>query len=295
VEGKGRSGWYWLGCTFYALLLLVVLLYVRFPAAKVQEYIEKSIPTAIPGIQAAPGIISYSFPVTLHLDKLAVSRESGGEEIAVLENISLSPVPTGLGLEYSLNGDIYGGNFHSTLRLAPRARAFTVDDLEIVRVPLERSGFLQSVLQRDLHGTLDFQGSCFVPLAEKKGSTLQGRVIVHDGGFLLRQPIFSLREIHMETMEFEVAYEAEVLKVLDGSLKGAELHAGFSGELTTVGRFEDWEMVIEGNMLPQQGFTEQNRQVARVVTRLQKQFRKNDLPYKLTGNIGNPRFRFGHD
>lgn len=295
MEGKGRSGWYWLGCMLYALLLAVVLLYIRFPAAKVQEYIEKNFVTAIPGVRTAPGTMSYSFPATLHLDKLAVTRQSGGEEIAVLENISISPVPTGLGLEYTLSGDLYGGNFHSTLRLAPRTRVLTVDDVELVRVPLERSAVLQSVLQRDLRGALDFHGSCIVSLAGKKGSTLQGRAVVHEGGFLLRQPIFSLREINMETMEFEVSYEAGVLKVLDGSLKGAELHAGFAGELLTIGRFEDWDIMIEGDMLPQQGFTEQNRQVARVINRLQKQFRNNELPYKLSGNIGSLRFRFGNE
>jgi len=295
VERKRTSRFSWLSYLLYALLLTAILLYVRFPAEKMRSYLNKRITSAIPGIVMEPGEFNYGFPVKLTLDTLKISRENGGDEIALLENTSVSPVLTGLGLEYVLEGTVYGGTFQANVKLAPLAGQMTLDTIELTKVALDKSALLVKGLQRDLSGTMDFDGSCVVSYKGQKDATLTGNVTVHNGSFLLRQPILSLQKMALDQLQFAVSYTAGVLKVADGMLQGPEMNVDFAGDVQATGRFEAWTLGLKGDLAPQQGFAEKNPRVLRVLKRLQQQFKQDDLPFRLDGDIGNPRFRFGND
>lgn len=293
MEGKKASI---LSLLVYAFVLTGILLYVRFPSARVEEYFAKKIGSFIPGADITLGTHRYDFPASLIFERVTISREQGREEIAFLENVTISPIVSGIGFKYSLAGDFYGGTLQAGLKLNPVAGSFSMDALELANVKLESFSFLNTLFQREISGFLNFKGSYAGALNEGKDVSLQGTVAVHGGSFPLRQPILSVRNMSMEEFDVSVSYTDGLLNLLDGSVKGPELYSHFSGELNIADNPPElWEVNVTGNMTPQKGYLNENQQILRVVKRLQRQYQNSELPYKVTGSIGNPRFRFGNE
>lgn len=293
MERKMLSTRGWLICLVYGSLLTVVLLWVRFPTAKVEAYLTAEVAAVAPGARLVPGVCSYDFPVKLVCDRLTISREQGGEEFALLENVEISPVASRPGLEYRLTGGVYGGTFSSRLKIAPVAGRVMLEEVELANVALDRTPLLKELFKRELHGSLDFHGSWSASLRGTGGSSLQGEMAVRDGQFALRQPILSVKRMEMAPLEVGMSYDNGVLKLSKGFLKGKELNADFAGELRTADSFTAWEVAVNGRLEPQREYIDGNPQVLRVVKRLQREYRMNGLSYMLSGSPGNPRFRFG--
>lgn len=289
-----RTGRIKLSYLLYAVLLTAVLLYVRFPSARVQEYLGGKIETAFSpaGIQA--GTYRYVFPATLRFDKVVVSAGDGGDEIALVENLAVSPAIAGFGLKYSLAGELYGGTFQLGLKLSPLAGKCVVENMEMTKVDLRRSTFIQRVFQREIEGELDFNGTAAVGFDGESSGRLEGEAVVRGGEIPLRQPILLVTRMDFQELAAKLSYDGELLKLADGSLKGKQFNADYSGSLQTADNPESWQLELKGSLIPQQEYTGANPQVQRLVTRLQKQFRTNELPFMVNGSIINPRFRFGN-
>lgn len=292
MAGKTMSGRIRLNYFLYALLLTGVLLYVRFPSAEVQEYLGGKIAAIIPSTDIQAGDFRYVFPTTIRFDRVVIQAADGGDELALVENLAVSPVMAGLGLKYSLSGDLYGGTFRCGLKLSPMAGKFIMEDMDIAGLDLGRTNFVQRLFQREIEGALDFNGTVAGDLSGKGVGRFEGEVVIRDGGFPLRQPILLVTRMDFQELAAKVSFENELLNLLDGSLKGEKFHAEYAGKLRTANNPETWQLELSGSLMPRQEYTGANPQVLRVVNRLQKQFRKNDLPFRVNGSIVNPRFRF---
>ncbi|MFV0438376.1 MAG: type II secretion system protein GspN [Desulfopila sp.] len=292
---RGEARFSWLGGLGYGLVLTVILLIWRFPADTAERYLERRIATVLPGVVVEPGTCSYGFPFRLLVDTVRIVRQNGGEEIALVENASVVPVLTGFGRTYTMQGQVYGGTLTATMTWAPLAGALRVDAIELSRVALDRSPLLVSGSGRQLRGFLDFSGRGLIALAPSLQSDVQGTVTIDRGGLPLRQRILSLTQIEVDQLRFGLVCDGGVVRVSDGILQGPALRADFAGEVRPAGPFEAWSLQVHGNMALQPTFASGNPRGLRMLRQLQKQFRQDDLPFQLDGDIGNPRFRFGRD
>jgi len=293
VRKKRRSILFWLSLLLYGLVLTGVLLYVRFPAAKVKGYLTKEISALSDGAAVDIGECGYGFPAELRCNNLSIGSREQKEEMVILENMIISPIVSGFGLRYNLAGEIAGGTFRSVVEFSPLMKIMKLSDLALTDMDLSRLGFVEKTLQREVRGMLDFHGSMVVSLAELGLTMEEGKLTVREGDFVLRQQILLAERMQMKPLDVQIAYEKGVLQLRDGSFRGNQLVVDFSGELKANDTMADWEMLLKGSITPTQEYVAANPQVQRVVKRLQRQFKGNSLPYIVSGSLGVPRFRFG--
>ncbi len=291
---KATSGVRIFSYFIYALLLTAVLLYVRFPAEKFEIFLVRTIETAFPGCRVDLGKYHYTFPVTVHLERALFEQSRGAkEEVVLLEGIDITPSVSGLGLKYALSAKVYGGSFQANLQLSPIAGTFTLADIVLNNVDLALSPYLKNISRRELSGYLNYSGFYSTPFDGPGKREAKGVVRLSDGAFSLIQPVLTLRNLDMQSLDVGISFADGILELAEGSFKGAELQAEFAGSLTSAEGLEAWKVDLTGSMVPQKGFMKDKPQVLRVVKRLQSQYRKAALPYRVSGSIGNPRFRFG--
>ncbi len=293
MEKKALLGMRIVSYLLYALLLICVLLYVRFPTEKFKRFAELKIEEAFQGTDVRVGKFKLHSPFKITLDKIIIVQQTAGDEILRFENIQLRPILTGFGLEYAFSGAVYDGTFSGELRLTPRGDTFDLDDIQLLDMDIARSEYLRAVSRREISGKLDFIGEYSGTLSGTGEPEVQGVLAIKDGGFALMQPVLSLRMMDMESVECGVSYSKGTLSFVEGDFKGKDIHADFEGSVQISPNVELSTVVIRGNMVPSKAFLKEKPQVLRVVKRLQKQYRKTALPFSISGTMGNPRFRFG--
>lgn len=293
VGTKKRSALYWLTLLLYGLFLSGLLLYVRYPAEKVEGYLARKIAGITPGISLVIGACGYSFPLQLFCDRVILAESEKKTELAVFENITFSPVFAGLTLNVQMTGDFAGGTFQSVAGFSPLTWKGTVRQLELTNVDLGRVTFVQNAFQREISGILNFRGSAVGSIKETDDIEVEGKISVQKGDFRLRQPILLIGRVQMAPLDLDVLYKKGVLKLQDGRLRGTELTGDFSGELKAGNAIAEWELAMQGSLTPSQEYVAANPQVQRVVKRLQRQYGNDGIPYRVSGNLAVPRFRFG--
>ncbi len=292
MEMRAPSVMQFLSYLLYALLLTCVLLYVRFPADKFEKFAERKIEEAFEGTDVNVGTFKLQLPFNIYLNKAVIAEKTSGDEILRLQNIRIRPILSGFGLDYSLSGDLYNGTFTSQLLFAPRDDKFTLDDIELSAVDISQSKYVRMVSRREISGQLKFLGSYSASMAGGD-KDIKGVITLRDGKFSLMQPVLSLKEMEVISLEAGLTFKNGSLELIEGTFKGKEIDAEFEGSVNISDRVESSNVNVSGSLVPQKDFLKEKPQVLRVVKRLQKQYRKTALPFNISGTIGNPRFRFG--
>lgn len=281
----------------YALLVTGTLLVVRFPEDKFLQYAAKKVEASFPDTRVKFSNLSYLFPFSAHLDRAEMDSVLPEEEIIPLQDISITPQLAGFGLAYAVTGSLLGGTFTSTVKMVAGNKRYRLEELDLSGLDLSRSAYLARIFRRDIQGTLKFRGDYSGALGGLvkggAGITCNGVLGLTDGSFALRQPLLTLKNMEFASLDAAVRMEGGVLTLREGTLAGTKLQADFSGVLNAEGSPGSWKLDLEGGIVPSREFLQENPQLVTVVNRLQKQYKKNTLPYSINGTVANPRFRFG--
>lgn len=278
----------------YALVLTSVLLYVRFPAEKFEKFLEQKLEATFPGTDVKLGKFQIKFPSTILLDDLQVRKASGDDLVVELTNIRILPDWAGMGLRYTIYGNIYGGTVTAQIVVSPVAGLVNLDELEFSGVKLEQFEYLQLYSRRNISGTLDFVGAYSSSWKESGAGEGQGVLGIKNGTLALKRPVLALKDMDMQSLEVGLSLTGESLEMVEGVFTGKEVQAEFAGRVNLSDQNTGMGLDVSGSLEPQKAYLKEKPQVLRVVKRLQKQYRKTALPFKLTGSVGNPSFRFGN-
>lgn len=290
---KGRTAKYWILLALYGLVLTGVLLYVRFPAAKIESYLGRLTSIVTGGVRVESEGCGYAPPLALQCRKLTLAGRESGEVLASLTNLRVVPIASGIGLKYSLDGEFAGGTCKAQLSLSPMAGTVAFRSVELKGVDLRKTGVGNRAAQREIKGLLDFAGTGSFDISDGTISGLNGKVTIRDGGFALRQPIMLVEFMEMAPLEVQTKYHKGSLQLSEGVFRGRQLAGTFRGEVATTGAVEEWGLAVAGELTPIKEYVEANPLVVRLVGRLQREYNSEGLPYQLNGSLAEPRFRFG--
>ncbi len=210
----------------------------------------------------------------------------------MLRDLRLTPVLSGLGKEYAISGELYGGSFQSMLSIAPFAGHLALRDLRLDNVQLEKFTYLHAVTRRTITGVLSGRGRFDGSWQRQRKIRAQGALSLRNGSVNLLQPILSLTEIDFERLAMDFALTGGELKVTGGKLGGTELEAEFSGALHPESRLESWGIGLTGNLAVHRVYLRKYPRMVQVVRGLQQMYGGNALPFAIKGTVGDPRFAF---
>ena len=304
----------------YALLLVAILLYFRFPTQKFKIFCTQKVSQYLSGNECSIESLRYQFPVTLVANNLRLhvnnqagqSRSSTGAipganntglgkqsaaktpagEVLEIPKVTLAPVLSGWGKTFSISITAYGGTHWATLACDRAQNTFTLSKIEINNLDLAKLSWLQAQTGRAITGLLTVEGSYSGQSGQGLSrGTGQGTAQIKKGTFDLLYPIFSLKNIDVESGEVLIKLHEQKMLLTKGKFSGKELAGTFSGQVDSLGvNFAAMQLDMTGSLAPTPALVKKSGQAQPLLQQLQKNH--STLPFHLQGTIGKPAFRF---
>ena len=313
--------WRWSFYGIYALLLMALLLYLRFPTQKFKTFSTQRVSQHFSGYECSIESLRYQFPLTLVANTLrlqannqtAKGRSSDGATPGATETApgkrgeaktpvpasdlevqkaTISPILTGWGKTFSLSITAYGGTHRAILELDRPRKTFTLSKIEINGLDLAKLSWLKAQTGRSITGLLTVQGSYSGQSGQDiSRGTGQGTAHFKNGTFELLYPIFSLTKMDVESGEALIKLHEQKMVLTKGKFSGKELEGTFSGQIDPQGaNLAAMQLNVTGSLAPMPALVKKSGQAQPILQQLQKNH--STLPFQLQGTIGKPVFRF---
>ncbi len=266
------------GYILAGIVMLLVFLYLRFPAEALRSYAEAVAAARYPQALLSIDAIRPSIPPGLAFSGITVAFRDSPD--AALHVDRLSVRPGGLSL---LSGRFtiltaaegYGGGMEGRVDFSrlfslqgPLSATVSLRDIRI-----EKCAWLKEALARQITGAL--KGSiAFSGTAETlKNGTGNVDFTLTNGTFPLQESFLGMEKIDFSRVEGKASFRNGALKVTQLTLSGEKLRCSLKGNILLADDFQASQIDLNGTIeLPAQG----NKRV--VLT--------------IGGTIGNPKSRF---
>lgn len=287
----------WIVYSVYAVALVAVLAYVRFPGEQFRQYCERQAEAIFAGSQCRIGKSAYLFPFGLRLMDIALTGDNaagGNGEAVTLQRLDIAWSPGSPGREYGLSGDLYSGTFHGTLRKGAKPGSFTLAGLEIKAVDLWKAKPLQKALDREVKGQLDYSGTYSAEVNNYFAGALSGKVRLNQGSIALRQKLLELETIDVQQMEADLEYAGKKLQVKNGRMRGKEVSCDFSSTISVADPWILSSIAMTGNLAVQTDHLRTHPGIASEVNALRRISKKQTIHFSVRGSMQNPAITLGY-
>jgi type II secretion system protein N len=295
MNSRGGSffRWFWYCC--YAVVLTAILLYLRFPVVKFNEFCVRQAEGLVSGSRCTIGNIAYDFPFGISLKDVSFFLpKQEKSSVFVVNSLAFSPVFKDFGNNFAVSGRSYSGQFSGTLHIKQKDRQFSLDPLVLQNLNLGEMKAVQDMLGRELSGRLDFTGRYSAAVNQYLAGNATGKVKLREGKISLLQPVLALKEIDLQQVELEIQYDKHELQCTKGKMKGKDVSSDFSGMVKVNFPWYLSSVAAKGEMALTAGFMKGNKEAENEIAAVRKQFKKSTLPFEVNGSLQKPAFRFGH-
>lgn len=206
-----------LGYLAYAIALLAVLAYIRFPAEKFKEYVEKTVDRKIPGRECTIGEIRYTFPAGLTLLDLSLVNEESELMPLLISRLEFSSLLWKKWRGVEFEGLIGGGSFNGTATFDTGKKNFSVD--EFTAEEIDCGEVVPAFIDREMTGVLQLSMKYQADLASPLDGRGQGNISVTDGEIEFMTPVFSLEQLDFREISANFELGNSLLKLLRGKVR----------------------------------------------------------------------------
>jgi type II secretion system protein N len=277
----------------FAVLLIALLLYVRFPAEKFKAYCEKRIEKLVAESTCNIGKIAFGFPLSAAFGTIKISRTVGGRESAmIVDRLVITPELPHFWRTFKLTGGMYSGLFEAGLDLDANTRTFQLTDVRLTGL---EAGLLAEgigLTDRKISGVFEFRGDYQAPNNQPGNGVGEGVVEIVSGSMTLLQPMLAISTIEFEKLAVSVSQQGGVINFAEGELLGKEIIADFSGELRLAAPILNSSILLSGHLEPDDAFLRSHPREHQFVQRLLQRYKVTVLPFKIGGTVQRPLFRF---
>lgn len=275
----------------YGVLLILVLLYIRFPTEKFKTFWEKQVEQTFGNATCSIEKIHYAFPVFIVFEKIKISKTAAEQQtVVVVDQLKVRP-----GIKfwhtYALQGELYTGTVRAKLNLDRKERSYKLTDIVLHDLQLSEIIKDQGIVDRKITGRLSGSGRYQAQWNVPGSGEGKVRIAVSPGNMELLHPVLSLSTLDFEHINFDVSI-GEQLAIEQGKLKGKDISADFEGTVNVVNSFLDSRVRLSGLLEPRREFLQTHPVEAKMVKQYAKRYKQSALPFKMGGTLSNPTFRF---
>ncbi len=285
--------WRYLLYGLYALLLIAILLYARFPAESYRQYCQATLQRHFPEWETRIGDITFHPSGSMVFHHIALSGTFDGKPSALLVNKLTLQVNPRQFPELAVAAELYSGRLTAELVVNWKDRQFRLDELHLAEVALAQLVEGLALANREVTGDLEFIGNYQASWDEPTVGRGQGKVVISSGSFGLLQPILSLATLEFSQLNAEIEFQGKDLQLLAAVLNSQTLGAQFSGKARLAPLLPESELALSGLLKPEEAFLKANPREQMLVQRLKRRYNTPGLPFLVGGTVSGPTFRFG--
>ncbi|MBN1276774.1 MAG: type II secretion system protein GspN [Deltaproteobacteria bacterium] len=281
----------------YSVILLIALLYIRFPSDAFKEYLQETSSRVSPENVLIVGEVKPAFPAGIKLLGTGLSpKENSDKKYFSASRIIIRPriwaCLTG-GLNLNFLGDVNEGllkgsvNFRKNRIGGPFETSIEIKGMHVDGASLP-SSFTGFDLNGILSGVLSFQTENEQIIT----GTGEADISISEGRIILSNPILIFNSIEFDDLSIKCVMEKEKLRLIHFRLKGQDMTGTLSGEIDLRSNILKSAIDISGAIELSPGFFKNRKDSSDFIRHFRQLIKNGRLSFVLTGNIGEPRFRF---
>ncbi len=283
----------WSLYTIYGLLLVMLFLYLLFPAQKFKSFCTHLITQQFPGSENSIESLHYHFPLTLVAENIQLQAgKKAAKEIFDIQQLTITPELKAPGKNFSVTITAYGGTHQIALVLDRSHNTFSLPKIAINGLDLAKIPWLQTQTGRTITGLFTADGSYSGQMGQELfQGTGGGSAHIENGTIELLDPIFSLENIDIEQGDVLFKLHDQKIFLSDGKFIGKELKGTITGEISSLNvTFAAMQHDLSGALTPLPSLVKQKGPTQPLLLQLQQNHA--GLLFHLRGTIGKPVFLF---
>ncbi|WP_417909922.1 type II secretion system protein GspN [Candidatus Electronema sp. PJ] len=288
------------GCGYllYTVAVLLLMLWLQFPAAAVKSKAEAELNRLAPGLEWRIGAVGLALPADLHFKRITVSSKGEKEPLMFLDSFSLRPDFMNwrkLGkwsFLYQLH--LFGGSVSG--RLTPAKERAVLDCVgELKEISLDSPGLkkLLAGYGRTVSGTLS--GTFTSKYDGLQGSLAEMETALHlgKGTVSLQEPVLGLKQLTFDSLRstLQRSRAGQVL-IEGGKLESKLLEADFTGDLQLTEPVASSSIHLKGGLNPRPEFLASIGGSPLLANVLKSHLQKGKLPFTVSGTLNEPGIIF---
>ena len=283
-----------LGYLLYTLLVLVCLLWWKFPARTVKTWLEHQLNGKTSGYSWKIDNLQLVLPGRMQVNGITLTPVRQKVELLRIGQLELIPDPARLLARNRLiryRMQMFGGTVAGSLVTGPDFRRFDCRG-KIAGLKVKRMTGLQKSLQRKVSGTVDGVFSWHGNRITTEKQAIKGKMIFRAGTLPLRKPILGLTMLPYSTIETPFTYGGGGWAIERGKMVSPKLTATFSGRVEPAARIADFRLQFTGRLTPRtELFAGGNNRMAGTVRSFLKE---GSLPFTISGTMAEPGIHFAN-
>lgn len=265
------------GYLLAGIVLLIGMLYLRFPGKALMDYITAAAPAHHPGLRVTIEALQPSFPPGLTLRNVAVGLNTRPDALFQATRLSLRPGGLALltgRLTLLAGAQAYGGELQGELAFARRFSLSGPLSLEATFTGLrvERSAWLREWLSRQVTGILRGRVTLNGPAGALRSGSGTLDFTLANGTFPLRESFLGLDKLDFSRIEGRASFSGGALRVTQVTLTADNFRCSLKGNILPADDPRESRIDLNGTIeLPGQG--------------------NKRLTVTIDGTLGNPQVR----
>lgn len=279
----------------YSVILLIVLLYFRFPSGAFKEYLRANINSISPENILLIRDVKPAFPVGISLVDTRFSRRANPDiRYFTADSITVRPqiwsfLLGRLKFDFlcNVNKGLVEGNI---CFIEKKIGSPFKSSIEFKSIKIAEASSLSSLIECDLNGKLD--GALKYSSEDEKflNGTGEAEFNIKDGRIAFFQPIPIFDSIEFDDLSVRCLMEKRKLRLNHFEFLGQEMAGTLSGEIRLNNDISKSAVNIKGSIELSPEFFKNRKDSSAFFAYFRQRMKNGRLSFMLTGNIGEPRF-----
>ena len=285
-----------LGYLLYTVLVLVLMLWVLFPAENVRVWVQARLNTVHPALQWEVKGLQPSWPLSLVASGIRLSEDGNSKQpLLQVDSIKLTPVLSSLfriareiPVHYQvmmLEGNVRGTAAYSKENSQVRGSGTMLGlNLALLAEAWQKMG-------RDVTGKLSGTFSFAGQWQDFRQSSLQAELDISEGSVSLQQPVFGLADLAFNRMATSLTLQDSIITLEGGEMESRMMAGEFSGTVSLADTLMTSEVKIDGSIEPRPELLGGLQNKA-MMTLIKNQLQDDRLSFAMTGTLLEPGILF---
>jgi type II secretion system protein N len=285
------------GYILFSILLVIVLLYYRFPSDALKNYVQAAADDMDANYRVSIGNARPALPFGVRLfDTVVVPKNDSETNVFTADTLLIRPEIVSFirgRLKYDFDCLAYNGDLKGFVRFKQRGMdgPFTTM-IELKGIHMADHEYLSTLIGRNvkgiLNGTVNYSGQQDI-LINGNG---EANLTVSDGWVQLLKPIFGLESVDFDDLRIRMVLDKRKITLTNAQLEGRNLKGTLSGTVSLKRDLRRSSLALKGSIELSAGLFRGNKGDSDALKLLSRGFGRGKISFVIRGTPVNPRIRF---
>ncbi len=276
-----------LGYLLFAVLAVVLFLYLLFPDQAVKAYMDTRLEAIDPALSITAASIRPTLPPALKMT--AVDLRRGGTRLIHLDDARVAPDLTTLfqdQRQLRFDADVADGTIVGRGMMSGSSQTMQQWEADLDGIRIDQIDALKTIPRFTLSGVL--RGHLMRDGGRSSADASSGMLTVAGLTVTLKTPVFGIGEVVTEQTEADFSVSGQVLRVRSLTFNGPMLEGRLSGTIQLRQPFEQSRLNLSGNAKPQPELFARLQGALPEGTANARTLGTRGLNFRIQGSIDNP-------